>query len=94
MGVKVQFCQLKLIHTLLYTYYTFSTRAALTAVGLLCEKFTGHSFQIEAATLAARAGVEDYKIHQLGQWNSTAFLVYICTSHEDLAQFSKILAQA
>jgi len=66
-------------------------RNALEAVGLPHAQFAGHSFRIEAATAAAGAGVEDSVIRTLGRWNSSAFLAYIRTPRQQLAQFSRIL---
>ena len=57
--------------------FTSYVREALAAVGLPCDKFAGHSFRIGAVTTAARAGVEDSKIRQLGQRNSSAYLGYV-----------------
>lgn len=46
--------------------FTSHVRASIAAVGLLCNKFIGHSFRIGAATAASRVGIEDSKIRQLG----------------------------
>ncbi len=35
--------------------------------------YSGHSFRIGAATMAAHAGIEDSIIQVLGRWNSHAF---------------------
>lgn len=72
--------------------FTEVIREALEAVGLPRHQFAGHSFRIDAATTAAKAGVEDSMIRMLGRWNSSAFLVYIRTPREQLAQFSKLLS--
>ena len=69
-------------------------RAALTKAGLPCNDFAGHSFRIGAATTAAKAGLEDYKIRMLGRWNSAAFLVYVRTPRENLAQISTVLVKS
>ena len=66
-------------------------RNALQAIGLPYQNFAGHSFRIGAATAAARAGVEDSKIQAMGRWSSGAFLAYIKTPREELAQFSSRL---
>ena len=71
--------------------FTQQVRIALQAAGLPCLNFAGHSFRIGAATTAAKAGVEDSVIRTLGRWNSAAFLVYIRTPREHLAQFSAAL---
>ncbi len=72
--------------------FTDVIREALEAVGLPQDQFAGHSFRIGAATTAVKAGIDDSTIRMLGRWNSTAFLVYIRTPREQLAQFSKTLA--
>ena len=64
------------------------------AVGLPYQHFAGHSFRIGAATAAAKAGLEDSTIRALGRWNSAAFLTYIQTPRQQLAQFSLTLAQS
>ena len=63
-------------------------------MGLPYADFTGCSFRIGAgaATAATRAGVEDSLIHTFGRWNSSAFLAYIRTPRDLLAQLSKTLA--
>lgn len=74
--------------------FTQSIRAVLQAAGLPYNNFAGHSFRIGAATTAARAGIEDSTIRALGRWNSSAFLVYIHTPREQLAQLSNTLANS
>ena len=68
-------------------------RQALQAIGLPYQDFAGHSFRIGAATAATKAGLEDSAIRTLGRWNSSAYLAYIQTPRESLAQFSRTLAQ-
>ena len=50
------------------------------------------SFRIGAATAAAQVGLEDSVIQALGRWSSAAFLLYIHTPREQLAQFTARLA--
>lgn len=69
-------------------------RLALQNTGLPYNDFAGHSFRIGAATTASRAGMEDSQIRALGRWSSAAFLVYIRTSRERLAQVSTLLANS
>ena len=76
------------------SYFVSSVREALMAVGLPYQHFAGHSFRIGAATAAAKAGLEDSTIRALGRWNSAAFLTYIQTPRQQLAQFSLTLAQS
>ena len=60
----------------------------LIAAGLDKAAFAGDSFCIGAATAAAQAGVSDSAIQMLGRWNSTVFLSYIRTPHQQLASFA------
>ena len=66
--------------------FTHAVRDVLQKSGLPYQSFAGHSFRIGAATTAAKAGIEDSVICMLGRWNSSAFLVYIQTPREQLAQ--------
>ena len=47
---------------------------ALAQQGADSASILGHSFRIQAATAAARAGLEDSSIQSLGQWHSVADL--------------------
>ena len=67
-------------------------RDALTRAGYTCQNYTGHSFCIGVATTAAAAGIPDSTIQALGQWSSAAFIRYICTPRDRLAQLSASLA--
>ena len=69
-------------------------RHALKEIGLPYECFAGHSFRIGAATTAAKLGLEDSLIRTLGRWNSDAFLSYIRTPREHLAQYSRTLTDS
>lgn len=54
--------------------------------------FSSHSFRIGAATVAARNGVPDHLVQALGRWTSNAYLLYIRTPAQVLAQLSNQLA--
>ena len=49
------------------------------------------SFCIGAATTAARCGIPDSTIKMFGQWESSAYMLYIRTPCETLASISKVL---
>ncbi len=68
--------------------FVAQVRQALQSIGLPWDSFAGHSFRIGAA--AAQAGIEDQqsKCWQMGRWSSAAFLSYIRTPTERLAQYS------
>ena len=67
-------------------------REALTRAGYPCQNYAGHSFRIGMATTAAAVRIPDSTIQALGQWTSTAFLLYIRTPRDRLAQLSASLA--
>lgn len=73
--------------------FVAKVREGLLALGLPCTCFAGHSFRIGAATAAAQAGVEDSVIQLLGRWSSAAFLTYIRTPRDQLAQYSRLISQ-
>ena len=52
-------------------------RHALLAANVPAHLYTGHSFRIGVATIAASAGIEDSTIQTLGRWKSSAYLLYI-----------------
>ena len=68
-----------------------SERGALEKVGLDAAQYTGHSFSIGAATVAAKAGMEDSVIKTLGRWRSLAYLEYVRIPREQLASYSIML---
>ncbi len=51
----------------------------LEAIGMDTRDYSGHSFRIEAATVAARKVFSDSLIQTLGCWKSSAVLNYIRT---------------
>ena len=63
-------------------------REALTMAGIDAKKYAGHSFQIGAATTAARKGVSSEKIQTLGRWESSTYLLYVRLSREELSSMS------
>ena len=66
-------------------------RSALTRAGIPVSGYSGHSFRIGAATATAEAGIPDSVIQALGRWASPAFLRYVRTPREHLAQYSSPL---
>ena len=71
--------------------FVAKVREALTAGGIDCSLYAGHSFRIGAATTAARQGVSDATIKMLGRWQSSAYQLYIRTPRNQLAGVSQAL---
>ena len=63
-------------------------RKALTRIGFDCSLHADHSFQIGAATTAARMGMQDSPIKTLGKWDSATYTLYIRTLPEFLGSGS------
>lgn len=72
--------------------FVAAVRKALEAAGLDTSDFNGHSFRIGAATTAASRGMEDCMIKTLGRWESDAYQRYIRIPRQELAYYTKILA--
>ena len=51
-------------------------KTVLKGAGLQTDAYTGHSFCMGAATMAARCGLEDSLIQTLGRWKSSVFMAY------------------
>ena len=85
-GSSGPFFKLQNGHPLTKSHFSQQLRTALQAIGLPYQNFAGHSFRIGAATAAARAGIKDSTIQAMGRWSSGAFLTYIRTPREELAQ--------
>ena len=69
-----------------------SLRMVQSDVGVDLSGYNGHSFRIGTAATAARMGVNDSLIQTLGRWKSSAFVRYIRTPWEQLAQVLSLLA--
>ena len=67
-------------------------RQGLSACGFDCNLYAWHSFRIEAATTAAKHGVEDSTIRALGRWRNDAYQLYIKFDSTTLAKMSQNLA--
>ena len=53
--------------------FVAGVQAALVRAGIPCQQYSGHSFRIGAATMAAEAGVQDSTIQVLSRRSSSAF---------------------
>ena len=68
-------------------------KKALQGAGSIAACISTHSLRIGAATTAARRGVEDSAIKDLGRWKSRAYLGYICRTEADRARTTAVLAK-
>ena len=68
-------------------------KSALTAAGVSCKHYSGHSFRIGAASTAASRGIPEATIKTLGRWESSAYLLYIKLPREQLAGISKAISK-
>ena len=71
--------------------FVASVREALAAAGVDCKSYSGHSFRIGAATAAGKCGLPPATIQTLGRWESSAYLLYIRMSREELVGVSKLI---
>lgn len=69
-------------------------RAALRPSGVDVSQYSGHSFQIGAATTAAAVGIEDSLIKTLGRWESSTYLLYVRVPREHLAGVARLFTAA
>ena len=67
-------------------------REVLKRAGVDCQKYSGHSFRIGAATTAACKGVQDSLIKTMGLWESVAYQLYVRTLREQLVAVASTLA--
>ena len=74
------------------SWFVDEVKRALASLGYTQSLYSGHSFRIGAATTTAAVHIEDSMIQALGRWTSTAFLTYIRTPRDQLAQLSSKLS--
>ena len=73
--------------------FVASVREALKAAGIDCKSYAGHSFRIGAATAAGKSGLPPATIQTLGRWESSAYILYVRMSREELAGVSTLISQ-
>ena len=71
--------------------FVAQVRAALTRAGIDCQPYSGHSFRIGAATAAGQRGLPPATIKTLGRWESSAYLLYVRMSRQQLADVSRAI---
>ena len=80
-------------HLLTKERFIKAVREALSSAGIDAKLYSGHSFRIGAATMAGRKGLSAEKIQALGRWESSAYLLYIRLSREELAGVSRLIGE-
>ena len=66
-------------------------KRVLSAAGVDCNPYSGHSFRIGAATTAGRKGVPPATIKTLGRWESAAYMLYMRLPRDELAKISTVI---
>ena len=66
-------------------------RLILARTGLDPSNYSGHSLRLGAATSAARSGLPDRVIQQLGRWSSHAYTAYIRSNVADIQNAHSLL---
>ena len=69
-------------------------KEAISAAGINCAPYSGHSFRSGAATTAAKQGISDATIKTLGCWQRNAYQLYIKTPRHQLVTISQRLVSA
>ena len=72
--------------------YVRQIKSALTAAGVSCKHYSGHSFRIGATSTAASRGIPE-AIKTLSCLESSAYLLYIKLPREQLAGISKAISK-
>ena len=67
-------------------------RSTLQAAGVDPSHYSGHSFRIGAATVAAANGIGDATIQLLGRWSSDSYARYIRIPRHELCHISQCLS--
>lgn len=78
-------------HLLTKDHYVQKVREALTHAEVNVVQYSGHSFQIGATTTVNKKGLFSEKIQTLDIWESSAYLLYIRLSREELAAISETI---
>ena len=73
--------------------FVSSLREALNKAGVDSKSYAGHSFRIGAARAASRSGLPPATIQTLSRWESSAYLLYIHLSQEELAGVSRLISK-
>ena len=68
-------------------------KRALHEANIDATSYSGHSFRIGAASMAAAAGIPAHFIKMLGRWESNAYHLYIRTPRESLTAVSSLISE-
>ena len=66
-----------------------AVQEGLSVAGIHSTDYASHSFRIGAATTTASRGIQDSTI--IGHWQSSVYMLYICTSRVTLCAISRAL---
>lgn len=79
--------------SLMRGWFVEMVRDRLRKAGVDDKKYCSHSFRIDTATAAAKAGIEDSIIKTLGWWESVVYLQYVKIPWSQLASYTERLTQ-
>ena len=78
---------------LTHSSFVLCLKEALILANVNSSGFSGHSFRIRAATTAAKLGLPDSAIKQLGRWKSDVYQRYIRPFPRQLAKLASSISR-
>jgi len=76
---------------LIHKWFVRAICEVLATAGIDTSKYCSHSFWIWFATTAAEWGIQDTLIRMMGRWESSVYLLYICTPGDKICVVAKTL---
>ena len=77
---------------IIHSHLVTAVCTTLSKAGWNVDGYSGHSFEIQTASVAAQVSLPDSLIQKLSRWKSSAFLAYIHTPSCHLLSVPHIMA--